>query len=74
VSCVYHPGPPCFHDAYKIWKCCGKKSTDFSTWLEIKGCSKGKHSNEKAVEDDVPKIISSKEIRTEDPEKVIFTI
>lgn len=28
-SCLYHPGPPYFHDAYKIWKCCGNKSTDF---------------------------------------------
>lgn len=24
-SCTYHPGPPYFHDAYKIWKCCEKK-------------------------------------------------
>jgi len=69
-SCTYHPGPPYFHDAYKIWKCCDKKSTDFSTWLGIKGCTKGKHSNKKTTVDSSDKA-SSKEINPVDPETVI---
>ena len=48
--CVYHPGAPYFHDAYKIWSCCNKKSTDFSTWLGLKGCVTGPHNPEKPPE------------------------
>eukprot|EP00096_Caligus_rogercresseyi_P010452 TRINITY_DN3814_c0_g2_i1.p1 TRINITY_DN3814_c0_g2~~TRINITY_DN3814_c0_g2_i1.p1 ORF type:complete len:361 (-),score=74.88 TRINITY_DN3814_c0_g2_i1:50-1132(-) len=44
-SCTYHSGNPVFHDAYKSWSCCGKKTTDFSTFLSTPGCSKGRHSN-----------------------------
>jgi len=69
-SCTYHPGPPYFHDAYKIWKCCDKKSTDFSTWLGIRGCTKGKHSNEKTPE--ISSVdVSTKEIQSFNPETVI---
>lgn len=49
-SCLYHPGPEYFHDAYKIWQCCNKKSTDFSTWLSYKGCNKGPHNGTKPTE------------------------
>lgn len=35
-SCVYHPGEPFFHDAYKGWSCCKKKCTDFTEFLNIK--------------------------------------
>lgn len=34
-----------FHDAYKGWSCCNKKSVDFTEFLNIKGCTKSKHSN-----------------------------
>ncbi|KAF1768513.1 hypothetical protein GCK72_000325 [Caenorhabditis remanei] len=68
-SCTYHPGAPYFHDAYKIWTCCDKKSTDFGTWMGYKGCTRGKHSNEKPV--DVVKIAAVKEIRPEKEEDVI---
>uniref|UniRef100_A0A8D2IK03 CHORD domain-containing protein n=1 Tax=Varanus komodoensis TaxID=61221 RepID=A0A8D2IK03_VARKO len=34
-------GFPCL---MKYWSCCGIKTTDFSAFLEQKGCSKGKHS------------------------------
>lgn len=64
-ACAYHPGPPYFHDAYKIWNCCNKKSTDFGTWLTYPGCTRGKHSAEKPV--DIVKVAAVKEIR---PEKV----
>ncbi|CAJ0946610.1 unnamed protein product, partial [Mesorhabditis belari] len=68
-SCIYHPGPPYFHDAYKIWNCCNKKSTDFGTWLSFKGCTKGPHNPEKP--EDIVRIASVKEIRPEKEEEVI---
>lgn len=56
-KCTFHPGNPIFHDAYKGWSCCNKKSTDFTEFLNFQGCSKGKHSNEKPVEPEKPKTI-----------------
>ncbi|KAM6117305.1 integrin beta-1-binding protein 2 [Pterocles gutturalis] len=49
-SCLYHPGVPIFHDALKGWSCCKKRTTDFSEFLSIKGCTKGFHSKEKPPE------------------------
>nr|XP_056715577.1 integrin beta-1-binding protein 2 [Euleptes europaea] len=49
-SCLHHPGFPIFHDALKGWSCCKKRTTDFSEFLSIKGCTKGYHSNEKPPE------------------------
>jgi cysteine/histidine-rich domain-containing protein len=49
-SCTYHPGAPYFHDAYKGWSCCKKKSIDFTEFMNIRGCTKGFHSNEKPPE------------------------
>ncbi|KPJ11167.1 Cysteine and histidine-rich domain-containing protein [Papilio machaon] len=43
--CCHHPGAPVFHDAYKGWSCCNKKSVDFTEFLNIKGCTLSKHSN-----------------------------
>eukprot|EP00127_Corallochytrium_limacisporum_P005831 Clim_evm12s212 gene=Clim_evmTU12s212 len=51
TSCTYHPGAPFFHDAYKGWSCCEKKSVDFTEFLNIKGCTKGKHNPEKPLEE-----------------------
>ncbi|XP_055697799.1 cysteine and histidine-rich domain-containing protein morgana isoform X3 [Phlebotomus papatasi] len=53
-SCRFHPGMPFFHDAYKGWSCCKKKSVDFTEFLNIKGCTAGKHSNEKPPEPEKP--------------------
>ncbi len=36
-ACVFHPGAPYFHDAYKGWSCCGKKCTDFTEFLNVPG-------------------------------------
>jgi hypothetical protein len=33
--CQFHPGAPIFHDAYKSWSCCSKKSTDFTEFLNF---------------------------------------
>ncbi|KFO87302.1 Cysteine and histidine-rich domain-containing protein 1, partial [Buceros rhinoceros silvestris] len=49
-SCLYHPGVPIFHDALKGWSCCKKRTTDFSEFLSIEGCTKGFHSKEKPPE------------------------
>lgn len=49
-ACTYHPGVPVFHDAYKGWSCCNKKSIDFTEFLNIKGCTTSFHSNEKPAE------------------------
>jgi len=65
-ECVYHCGAPVFHDAYKSWSCCEKKTTDFTEFLNIKGCCKGKHNNVKPVE---PAKAEEKETRTA-PESV----
>lgn len=46
---------PYFHDAYKGWSCCNKKSVDFTEFLNIKGCQVSKHSNEKPPEPEKPK-------------------
>ncbi|XP_072387948.1 cysteine and histidine-rich domain-containing protein morgana [Diabrotica undecimpunctata] len=53
-SCRHHPGEPVFHDAYKGWSCCNKKCTDFTEFLNIKGCTLSKHSDIKPVEPEKP--------------------
>ncbi|XP_015883081.4 cysteine and histidine-rich domain-containing protein RAR1-like [Ziziphus jujuba] len=47
--CQYHDGAPIFHDGMKEWSCCMRRSHDFSLFLEIPGCKKGKHTPEKPV-------------------------
>ncbi|XP_064628735.1 cysteine and histidine-rich domain-containing protein 1-like [Lineus longissimus] len=49
-SCQYHPGVPEFHDAYKSWTCCKKRSTDFTEFLNFPGCTRGSHNNVKPPE------------------------
>ncbi|KAM5180515.1 cysteine and histidine-rich domain-containing protein 1 [Mantella aurantiaca] len=58
-SCTYHPGVPVFHDALKGWSCCKKRTTDFSDFLSIAGCTKGLHSNEKPPEPVKPEVKTS---------------
>lgn len=59
-DCIHHPGHPIFHDAYKGWSCCNKKCTDFTEFLNIKGCTKSCHSNIKPPEPEKPAIDKSK--------------
>merc|ERR1719498_1212967 len=59
-SCIFHPGVPIFHDALKGWSCCRKRTTDFSEFLSIKGCTHGRHSNEKPKEPLRPEVSSDK--------------
>ncbi|KAI0841208.1 integrin beta-1-binding protein [Hypoxylon sp. FL0890] len=42
--CVYHPGPPVFHEGQKGWKCCKPRVLTFDEFLEIPPCTEGKHS------------------------------
>lgn len=60
-ECVYHSGAPVFHDAYKSWSCCEKKTTDFTEFLNIKGCCKGTHNPVKPA-DPVPTCNGSVEV------------
>lgn len=53
-SCRHHPGQPFFHDAYKGWSCCNRKSVDFTEFLNMKGCTVSKHSDVKPPEPEKP--------------------
>ncbi|OJJ79000.1 cysteine and histidine-rich domain-containing protein [Aspergillus glaucus CBS 516.65] len=43
-DCVYHPGPPVFHEGQKGWKCCKPRVLTFEEFLTIPPCTTGKHS------------------------------
>ncbi|KAL6242994.1 hypothetical protein RBB50_010094 [Rhinocladiella similis] len=43
-ECVYHPGPPEFHEGQKGWKCCKPRVLTFDEFLAIPPCTTGKHS------------------------------
>lgn len=43
--CVYHPGPPEFHEGHKGWKCCKPRVLAFDDFLNIPPCTTGKHSD-----------------------------
>ena len=49
-DCKHHPGAPFFHETYKGWTCCNKKSSDFTEFLNTPGCALGRHSREKPIE------------------------
>ncbi|CAO3610174.1 unnamed protein product [Cunninghamella blakesleeana] len=49
-ACQFHAGAPVFHEGLKGWSCCKKRVSDFDEFLQIPGCTYGKHSNEKPVE------------------------
>ncbi|KAJ8351294.1 hypothetical protein SKAU_G00227700 [Synaphobranchus kaupii] len=59
-ACLHHPGVPIFHDALKGWSCCKKRTTDFSEFLSIQGCTQGRHSNKKPEEPLCPEVTSDK--------------
>lgn len=66
-ACRNHPGVPFFHDAYKGWSCCNKKSVDFTEFLNIKGCQLSKHSNVRPVEPEKP---AQEIVEEEEPVKI----
>ncbi|TKA68818.1 hypothetical protein B0A49_05831 [Cryomyces minteri] len=69
-ECIYHPGPPVFHEGQKGWKCCKPRVLTFDEFLAIPPCTTGKHSTvddtpapepKPAVEaaDDAPRAVPS---------------
>lgn len=70
-SCCHHPGQPVFHDAYKGWSCCSKKCTDFTEFLNIKGCTRSKHSNIKPPEPEKTKTQKLPDIVAELPKPIL---
>ncbi|KAJ9157695.1 Cysteine and histidine-rich domain-containing protein [Pleurostoma richardsiae] len=55
-TCVYHPGPPVFHEGQKGWKCCKPRVLTFEEFMAIPPCTEGKHSTT-----DLPPQIERKE-------------
>jgi len=43
TACKFHPGPPIFHEGYKGWKCCDRKTIDFDEFMAFETCAVGKH-------------------------------
>ncbi|KAF4306776.1 hypothetical protein GTA08_BOTSDO04944 [Botryosphaeria dothidea] len=43
--CVYHPGPPVFHEGQKGWKCCKPRVLTFDEFLAIPPCTTGAHTD-----------------------------
>ncbi|XP_008316937.1 cysteine and histidine-rich domain-containing protein 1 isoform X2 [Cynoglossus semilaevis] len=72
-SCVFHSGVPIFHDALKGWSCCKKRTTDFSEFLSIQGCTRGRHSNEKPQEPLRPEVMSDKsDVKQSNSKEIIY--
>ncbi|KAM6907618.1 cysteine and histidine-rich domain-containing protein 1 [Xenentodon cancila] len=71
-GCTYHPGVPVFHDALKGWSCCKRRTTDFSDFLSIAGCTKGPHNKEKPPEPVKPDVTSSTEKKELNDQKPKF--
>ncbi|KAI5629172.1 cysteine and histidine-rich domain-containing protein 1 [Silurus asotus] len=71
-ACTYHPGVPVFHDALKGWSCCKRRTTDFSDFLSIAGCTKGPHNQEKPPETIKPEVRTSGEKKDVDDFKPKF--
>uniref|UniRef100_A0A2I3GRA2 CHORD domain-containing protein n=1 Tax=Nomascus leucogenys TaxID=61853 RepID=A0A2I3GRA2_NOMLE len=55
-ACTYHPGVPVFQDALKGWSCYKRRTTDFSDFLSIVGCTKGRHNSGKPLEPVKPEV------------------
>ncbi|KAL8831367.1 MAG: hypothetical protein Q9170_005330 [Blastenia crenularia] len=74
-DCVYHPGPPVFHegqkgvwtptlDSFQSWNCCKPRVLTFDEFLSIPPCTTGKHStvDETPVPEPTTKLIDSEDI------------
>ncbi|KAJ1840858.1 hypothetical protein LPJ73_006304 [Coemansia sp. RSA 2703] len=42
-QCQFHPGKALFHEGNKGWTCCKPRATEFDEFLQIKGCTSGRH-------------------------------
>ncbi|KAL4924432.1 chord-domain-containing protein [Aspergillus undulatus] len=61
--CLYHPGPPVFHEGQKGWNCCKPRVLTFEEFMDIPPCTTGKHS----TVDDTPAPAQKKSEPTETP-------
>jgi len=43
TACNFHPGPAIFHEGYKGWKCCDRKTIDFEEFMTFETCAVGRH-------------------------------
>ncbi|KAF2761528.1 chord-domain-containing protein [Pseudovirgaria hyperparasitica] len=57
--CVYHPGPPIFHEGQKGWKCCKPRVLTFDEFLDIPPCTTGTHSTVDDTPAPAPKPVST---------------
>lgn len=49
-ECCHHTKPPVFHETAKYWSCCPqRKAYDWDSFMEIKGCARGRHSDVKPM-------------------------
>jgi hypothetical protein len=53
-ACLYHSGVPVFNDLQKGWSCCQRRVVDFDDFLQIAGCTLGKHSSQKPKPAEAP--------------------
>ncbi|KAF7508291.1 hypothetical protein GJ744_009436 [Endocarpon pusillum] len=73
--CVYHPGPPEFHEGQKGWKCCKPRVLTFDEFLDIPPCTTGKHSTIDDTPTPAPPPATSEDIQpTPPPPKPISAI
>mmetsp|Transcript_41301 Transcript_41301/g.53300 ORF Transcript_41301/g.53300 Transcript_41301/m.53300 type:complete len:299 (+) Transcript_41301:57-953(+) len=60
-ACCYHRLPPVFHETVKFWACCpDKKAYSWDSFMEIKGCQTGPHTNDKP---DQPSVLGGCDVR-----------
>ncbi|KAI9275463.1 chord-domain-containing protein [Phascolomyces articulosus] len=50
-ACQFHPGAPVFHEGLKGWSCCEKRVIEFDEFLNLPGCTFGRHTTEKPADD-----------------------
>lgn len=56
-KCWHHYGVPVFHEGYKFWSCCRKRTTDFDEFLKQEGCTSGSHRWELTEEEKEKKVL-----------------
>jgi len=61
-ACSFHRLPPVFHETAKFWACCSeKKCYSWDSFLEVKGCCTGFHTDEKTEQ---PQVLGGQDVRS----------
>ncbi|KAK4999666.1 hypothetical protein LTR66_001351 [Elasticomyces elasticus] len=66
-ECVYHPGPPVFHEGQKGWKCCKPRVLTFDEFMTIPPCTTGKHSTVDDTPAPEPKPVEEEQVDAPNP-------